>query len=91
MGAACDVVCNGTQTPMDSGLCVCDDNCTHGDNCLDTCSSRGLCTNGACDCKNQTSGINDGYWGPYCAEVSCPGTDTVCNSHGTCNKVRTNR
>ena len=40
MGEACEIECHGTQTPMDSGTCVCDNGCDHGDSCEQTCNGR---------------------------------------------------
>lgn len=33
MGVACEIPCNGTQQPMDSGVCVCHSQCQHGKSC----------------------------------------------------------
>ena len=33
MGVACEIPCNGTQVPMDSGICVCASQCQHGKSC----------------------------------------------------------
>lgn len=85
MGDACEIPCNGTQTPMDSGICVCDDNCTHGDYCEHVCSGLGECLNGNCECGNATTGINPGLWGQYCERPGCPGLNgKECSSRGSC-------
>ena len=89
MGSACEEPCNGTQTPMDSGICICDDNCTHGLVCEHVCSGAGACVEDECSCdKNATTGLNYGHYGEFCEDESCPGMGTtVCSDHGTCNKL----
>ena len=40
MGEDCGTPCNGRQVPMDSGICVCNSGCDHGESCLNTCNGR---------------------------------------------------
>ena len=88
MGVACEERCNGTQYPMNSGLCVCNDNCTHGLHCESVCNNNiGVCINDHCDCSNTATGVNPGYYGRYCEQDGCPGMfDRECNNHGQCNR-----
>lgn len=44
----------------------------------------GICINNSCECKNQTTGINQGWWGEFCEERSCPGDLEICSGHGEC-------
>ncbi|XP_033745589.1 uncharacterized protein LOC117331103 [Pecten maximus] len=80
MGSACDIPCNGTQSPMDSGTCVCDSNCQHGTSCELTCSNVGSCVNETCVCTDST-GYSTGAWGTYCEEVDCPGRHMPCSGN----------
>ncbi|KAK3101710.1 hypothetical protein FSP39_005732 [Pinctada imbricata] len=84
MGDACDIPCHGTQIPMDSGVCVCDNGCDHGDSCEQTCNGIGQCISDQCDCTNQTLGLNLGHWGDYCTDPGCPGNVEQCTGHGSC-------
>ena len=87
VGTACEIPCNGTQIPMDSGKCVCDDSCTHGKHCEFLCNGRGQCSDAkVCICEDPSSGVNAGWWGSLCTENSCPGVATICSDHGSCNK-----
>ena len=87
MGPACEVRCFGRQMPMDSGICVCNDECTHGLQCEFTCNNVGTCVGNQCDCANETTNINIGYYGDYCEIKGCAGTGSLeCTDHGICNK-----
>lgn len=83
MGVACEIPCNGTQQPMDSGICVCDSQCQHGKSCQHVCSGVGTCSNNTCDCAGPDN-LNLGWWGRYCETRGCPGIGSICSSHGTC-------
>lgn len=89
MGIDCNTPCNGTQNPMDSGKCECNDNCTYGKSCDIVCSKIGMCLNDSCACYNTTDGYNEGYYGRYCEDKGCPGTNNdECSGpdHGICLK-----
>ena len=88
MGEACEIPCHGTQSPMDSGICVCDSYCQHGKSCDLTCNNQGTCVNNTCECTNGT-GVNTGWWGDRCEEEDCPGLATPCSGHGNCLKSKT--
>ena len=86
MGEACEIECGGIQEPMNSGICVCDNQCKHGLYCEHTCGGIGVCMNETqtCNCTNSDTGINDGFWGDYCDEPGCPGIGGECSDHGSC-------
>ncbi|XP_060603992.1 tenascin-like, partial [Ruditapes philippinarum] len=87
MGPDCSEPCYGTQSPMDSGICVCDNACQmETDNCLLTCSGHGTCSESeTCVCYDEDTGYNaDGFWGDHCEIQKCPGMLESCSGHGQC-------
>lgn len=52
MGPGCTLPCvNGSQFPMDSGICVCDHFlCFDGPSCSRECSNHGKCLGSECSC-----------------------------------------
>ena len=83
LGEACETRCYGVQEPMDSGICVCNNSCTHGEMCDQVCSDNGQCINDTCICYDPETKVNPGFYGDFCEEELCPGKeDVMCNNHG---------
>ena len=79
MGPSCEDLCtHGVQTPMDSGICVCEP-CYTGKGCNSECNDQGTCVDGEiCECND--------YWkGPKCLIAGCP-NDCSGIAKGTCNR-----
>lgn len=89
MGPACEIPCSGIQQPMDGGICVCNDGCTHGLSCTETCGGHGVCEADSCNCAD-SQGLNPGWWGSFCTQQNCPGQESICSNHGSCIKVHDN-
>lgn len=82
-GLACEAPCiNGTQSKKDARICECDA-CFTGVKCDSLCSGviNATCVNQTCNCGFQ------GWRGSLCEKKGCPGWDTDCTGHGTCNSA----
>ena len=82
-GIACEIPCvNGSQSKTDPRKCECD-LCFTGISCDLMCSGKNgtKCINGECDCGFE------GWRGERCENVGCPGWNTDCSGHGTCNSA----
>ena len=78
-GPGCTIPCvNGSQFPMDSGICRCNPSaCFDGPSCTRECSGQGTCEAGTCVC-------DEAWWGDRCDEKGCPGIGESCSGHGSC-------
>ena len=75
-GESCELQCFGTVQPDEDGgdECVCS-GCRHGANCEIICNDLGICVDDTCDCTNSTTQLNHGFWGDYCTDDGCPGSN----------------
>lgn len=78
MGPACNDPCvNGTETPINSGLCECDPGFA-GLGCNSECSEHGKIESGKCKCDYVT-----GWKGDLCDIPGCPGLFNLdCSDRG---------
>ncbi len=78
MGPACSDPCvHGSQTPMDSGYCLCEAGWA-GVGCNSECSGHGTIIDGVCVCDYLT-----GWKGPLCDIPGCPGLFNLdCSGRG---------
>ena len=82
MGKACDEPCvNGTQSPPESGVCVCHP-CYAGKGCNSECSGSGKCSVDGTHCECDTV-----HRGSLCEIPGCPGEKHDCSLHGSCNSA----
>ena len=87
LGESCETPCYGVQEPMNSGICKCNNSCTHGDTCDQVCSGNGQCINDTCLCYDPETKLNPGFYGDFCEQELCPGNENIlCNDHGFCQK-----
>lgn len=77
-GGACDDPCvNGTETPPNSGNCVCDEGFA-GVGCDSECSGNGVIVAGSCVCH-----YSEGWKGRLCDIPGCPGLFNLdCSGRG---------